>query len=1321
LNGSLTRIPTLVVIANPPALAGGCLVQIAEANETNNSKAIASLVNNLPADLQVTAVTTQPINYSGEATTVSWTVTNHGGAVWAGTEGWIDNIYISKDPVFIAARATQVGSVVHYNLNGLASQASYTASSSINLPVGAEGTYYVYVVTDGFHSHKTTLAPYMGLSSQPMPELKGEALRQVINASNDNAQAYYRYSVFEGINNSNNRGQGSLQAIYREPDLQIDSITLSNPTPSSGERVLVTWTATNRGERDTRTMAWYDGVYLSRDGSLNSADYSLLPPPPYTDPVVIYDANGNPAFLKPNESYTHRAWVTLPESISGDFKLFVKTDTALWGDGYEVSDIRDGLAGLGEWHNADSVKEFKDEGNNQLAIDLPIQLATPPDLQVTEVVIPASVRAGQAFSVTYRVENKGGATPLAQGGWNDVVYLSRDRFLDIKQDRYLGYQAHSGGLAADGSYSQQLTLTAPRDLEGTWYVFVLTDPAAQGSTSLQGDVREFGHEDNNSLTALQPLVIEIPPPADLVVSQVNLPSQLVVGADFTIDYSIENASDNPAYGRWTDALYLSRDGQWDMGDILIGKVDHVGDVAGHASYTGQLTANVPPLKEGTWRVIVRPDLYNEVFEGQIRYTETGLNLPPAEANNRTASANVLQVTVPTLTVGSPLDSTLKAGQERLYKVSVAAGETLRVLLDSSANNGANEVYVRYGEVPTLYAYDAAYDNPVAVDQQVLIPSTKAGDYYVLVKSRAGSTAATPVTLRADLLPLTISKVTPDQGGVGDDNHRWVTLDIYGASFKAGALVKLSRAGVFEAEPSRWQVLDATHIRAIFDLRQFPLGLYDISVINPDGQRVTEVGRYLVERGIEADVTIGVGGERSLVSGDRATYSVSLQSLTNVDTPYVRFDVGVPEMGDNPYLFEGNLKLPYMVFGTNIGGQPTGQALSDANNQQYGATPTSPIRNDIPWAQLDGVQNTQGFNLAPAYAFDVQAGGFIGQSFTIQTFPGLNEWRNYDFEGLRDKLYATHPDWKAQGLLDGGVQDLNKIEQGLARRFLSEDPEVHGLTETEAISLSFQFNVTATAVALTRDQFVAEQQAHARQLRNAILADTQAPNALVNLAANETQWVEGWLAALEAAGLLRPVDEAPPIRDNALVLSLNSTLATGILLAKGGENYRTQADILAFFSQVQAWYGDTARFAGDNSAKKAIIDRVETRLPELGGEPVLSPVPALRANSETGHSLNFNVFAGGTAELEYLRHLGLLDEKFRPVNAQALALTQYLTQSQASQNNAVISVRGPQALPVADGKSYVPAQTNLPYRLQLNNVSTTPLGQIRLVSQMAEGF
>ena len=187
------------------------------------------------------------------------------------------------------------------------------------------------------------------------------------------------------------------------------------------------------------------------------------------------------------------------------------------------------------------------------------------------------------------------------------------------------------------------------------------------------------------------------------------------------------------------------------------------------------------------------------------------------------------------------------------------------MLDSSATSGANEVYVRWNDVPTGSLYDAAYSNPVAADQQVLIPTTKAGDYYVLVRSRQ-TAANTPVTLRADLLPLSITQVTPDQGGVGDDDHRWVTMDIEGARFAAGALVKLARPGEFEIEPERWQVLDATHIRAVFDLRHVPLGLYDVLVINPDGQRVVEPYRYLVERAIEADVTIGIGGPRSIESG-----------------------------------------------------------------------------------------------------------------------------------------------------------------------------------------------------------------------------------------------------------------------------------------------------------------------------------------------------------------------------------------------------------------------------------------------------------------------
>ena len=213
---------------------------------------------------------------------------------------------------------------------------------------------------------------------------------------------------------------------------------------------------------------------------------------------------------------------------------------------------------------------------------------------------------------------------------------------------------------------------------------------------------------------------------------------------------------------------------------------------------------------------------------------------------------------------------------------------------------------------------------------------------------------------------------------------------------------------------------------------------------------------------------------------------------------------------------------------------------------------------------------------------------------------------YDFEGLRSKLYAIRPDWKAQGLLDGGVGDLDKIQRGLTKKFLSTEPDEH-ITKLEGLAMPFRFDTLGAATPLTREEFIAEQTEHAKRLRLAILADASAPSTLGVLAADEAQWVQGWLAALETAGLLRPSDEAPPIRQDGKIVSLNATLATGILLSKGGESYRTQGDLLGFFAKVQQWYGDTARWAGDPQARQAQVDYAEARKTEDGGV-VLVPVP-----------------------------------------------------------------------------------------------------------------
>ena len=228
-----------------------------------------------------------------------------------------------------------MGSVIHANAAGLAAGASYNASAKIRLPQGTDGPYYIYVISDA-------MAPTGPQAYAPQAEL-------VRSGTNDQALGLYENSVFEGARNDNNLGRATLNVTYREPDLQVDTVTVSDPNPSSGQQITVTWTVTNRGTREVRTNAWFDGVYLSRDGSLDDADYPLVDRGSQAEALLRVRQTavgaGAPPYLKPGESYTNSATFTLPESIGGDFQIIVKADTATFRDTDPLiaSTIRDGL------------------------------------------------------------------------------------------------------------------------------------------------------------------------------------------------------------------------------------------------------------------------------------------------------------------------------------------------------------------------------------------------------------------------------------------------------------------------------------------------------------------------------------------------------------------------------------------------------------------------------------------------------------------------------------------------------------------------------------------------------------------------------------------------------------------------------------------------------------------------------------------------------------------------------------------------------------------------------------------------------------------
>jgi hypothetical protein len=186
--------------------------------------------------------------------------------------------------------------------------------------------------------------------------------------------------------------------------------------------------------------------------------------------------------------------------------------------------------------------------------------------------------------------------------------------------------------------------------------------------------------------------------------------------------------------------------------------------------------------------------------------------------------------------------------------------------------------------PTPFLFDAIYNGPLQPDQVAVIPTTEPGTYFVLIRGQSEPGPNTPLTLLAELLPFMITDVRVDQGG----DSRFVTMTISGAKFDEDAIVKLVQPGFAEFEPESYEVLDGTRIMASFDFRDAPHGLYDVKVINPDGATAIVPYRYLIERALEPEARVGLGGPREIAVGDTGRYSFSLENLTNFDLPSLVF-------------------------------------------------------------------------------------------------------------------------------------------------------------------------------------------------------------------------------------------------------------------------------------------------------------------------------------------------------------------------------------------------------------------------------------------------
>ena len=241
------------------------------------------------------------------------------------------------------------------------------------------------------------------------------------------------------------------------------------------------------------------------------------------------------------------------------------------------------------------------------------------------------------------------------------------------------------------------------------------------------------------------------------------------------------------------------------------------------------------------------------------------------------------------------------------------------------------------------------------------------------------------------------------------------------------------------------------------------------VTNPDGSQAIIPYRFLVERAIDPEVTIGIGGPRIIIAGDQATYSVALVNQSNLDAPYTYFQVGVPQLNVNPIVYG----LPYVTFFTNLRGEPDN--LSSTANAA------------VPYTSLESITNTNGQLTASGFSFDQPADGFSGFSFNVQTYPGLKEMHDRAFDAFRTQMQAVAPE--LDSLLANGPGGLDAWWEAFKNKAADVNPAFKGIldqidfvgeyNQNSAVPddcvipfIPFRFHVFGAATSMTRDEFIA---------------------------------------------------------------------------------------------------------------------------------------------------------------------------------------------------------------------------------------------------------
>ena len=629
---------------------------------------------------------------------------------------------------------------------------------------------------------------------------------------------------------SDNYARSSFYLNGNLSDLKVTTYVLAD-TIKTSTNVTLKFTTSNQGEWDAGKSTAV--VYLSSSNNLNGNAKQI--------------ASATVNAINKGGKTENTVTFSVSDKDYGKWNVLVRTDAN------------------------NNVREL-DEDNNLVAIPITILQSPLPDLTVKELSTEEILTSGQPMKVRTTIANIG-KNATRTDKWSDTYYLSASTVLNVNTATKIGSKTHVGKLEVDATYTNEVSLNIPANMQGNFMLFVVSD-ASDAITEM---------DENNNVKSI-PVYVNgsVDTPADLAITNINAPSSIKAGNDVTISYQLSNVGEFTANGTLNDVIYLSKNKTWDKDDVMVGVVSGKVNINPGEQATRSVTGRITNVPEGDYYVIVKTNSTKTIAESK-------------EDNNTIVAASPSKLSFTTINLGGSANVNT-SGYYKLEIPSGYDGKTVGFYLNHPEGASAG-LYAAYESVPSTAKYDVAASASQGTQQELLIPNVKAGNYYILAQDNAalanvtgnvftetGSewTTTTGMTLRAQEVNFGATTLSIAEGG----NGGWVSTDVHGALFDSIMDFRLKLAEtVIPAEGVSFNGMSSS--RVTFNLNNAPTGTYDVVSELSDGSLSTLPRSFRVVPGASVNLGAKIDAPSVVRVGSYAPISVSYANGGNTDCEVYR--------------------------------------------------------------------------------------------------------------------------------------------------------------------------------------------------------------------------------------------------------------------------------------------------------------------------------------------------------------------------------------------------------------------------------------------------